>query len=128
EFLQLRTEFDRHHATSHLNNRVARTRAITNQTARPSSSPRTAHKLAPSRLMLRRAFARKVSGSTFVMGCNQPGSLDREKKTPERNIIGNEIKLAIAATAPSSLANPEMVKPTADRKSTRLNSSHEWIS
>ena len=63
--------------------------------------------------MLRSAFARKVSGSTFVIGCNQAGSLDSEKKTPERNIIGNEIRLAIAATAPSSLANPEMVKPTA---------------
>src|SRR2546425_9378215 len=113
EFLHLRTEFDRHHAISHLNNRVARTRLTTSQTASPSKSPRTAHKLSPSRLMLRRAFARKVSGSTFVIGCNQPGSLVREKKTPERNIIGNEIRLAIAATAPSSLANPEMVKPTA---------------
>src|SRR2546422_4095506 len=113
EFLHLRTELDPHQATSHLNSRVARTRAITSHTARPANSPRTAHKLAPSRLMLRRAFARKVSGSTFVIGCNQLGSLDSEKKTPERNIIGNEIRLAIAATAPSSLANPEIVKPTA---------------
>src|SRR5256714_12642761 len=113
EFLHLGTEFDPHQATSHLNSRVASTRVITSQTARPANSPRTAHKLAPSRLMLRRAFARKVSGSTFVIGCNQAGLLESEKKTPERDIIGNEIRLAIAATGPSYLANPQMVKPNA---------------
>src|SRR6267143_1657848 len=113
ELLHFRTELDRHHATSHLNNRIAMTSAIASQTANPSRSPRTAQRSAPSRLMLRRALAKKVSGNTLVIGCNHPGSFDSEKKTPARNIIGNDTKFAIAATAPSSLAKPEMLKPIA---------------
>src|ERR1700694_4935943 len=57
--LHFQAQLDRHHTTSHLNSRVARTTEIASHTKMPSMSPRTAQSEAPSTLILRSASDRK---------------------------------------------------------------------
>src|ERR1700730_9989912 len=55
ECLHFWTELDRHHTTSHLKSRVARTTEMASHTNMPNMSPRTAQSEAPSTLILRSA-------------------------------------------------------------------------
>src|SRR2546422_1345861 len=83
----------------------------------PNGAPSSLSRL-PSIMTARRASFSAVSGSAFTNGCIASGKRAYEKKVPDRIHIGSITRFI----------SPETASMVRDRKSTRLNSSHGYIS